>query len=99
MLSLSSCVNALNGLLAISTTLKSGEVVLLEMCQCPQRASSHFYQCLQERKRNRQNCDNAPNGLLAISTARLGRRRSVSMMCVNALNGLLAISTVASRKP
>ena len=94
------CVNALNGLLSISTEVVAvvddyvlsvsmpstgfypfllcptlGELQTLKgMCQCPQRASIHFYRFM-------------------ICSEFIGPR------CVNALNGLLSISTVASRKP
>ena len=37
------CVNALNGLLAISTYIDGQSEVTMTECQCPQRASSHFY--------------------------------------------------------
>ena len=37
------CVNALNGLLSISTNCKRSLHVYDKKCQCPQRASIHFY--------------------------------------------------------
>ena len=37
------CVNALNGLLSISTLTSYIRSQKLKVCQCPQRASSHFY--------------------------------------------------------
>ena len=37
------CVNALNGLLSISTGGKQPERNSCRLCQCPQRASIHFY--------------------------------------------------------
>ena len=36
-------VNALNGLLLISTSFVTALASALEVCQCPQRASTHFY--------------------------------------------------------
>ena len=61
-------VNALNGLPFISTTLRERlKLIFLEMCQCPQRASIHFYRAkrgtivLNKRV-------NALNGLPFIST-------------------------------
>ena len=90
------CVNALNGLLSISTLPNIGWIADIERnvsmpstgfypflqdspspkksskgsCQCPQRASIHFYRII---------FSTAPN-----------------TCCVNALNGLLSISTVRS---
>ena len=37
------CVNALNGLLLISTTSEELAAANTELCQCPQRASTYFY--------------------------------------------------------
>ena len=60
-------------------------------CQCPQRASTHFYfvKSLQEFFNP---CVNALNGLLLISTILLETRKT-NLESVNALNGLLLIST------
>ena len=40
------CVNALNGLLLISTKVCLTWATMKQMCQCPQRASTHFYSIL-----------------------------------------------------
>ena len=37
------CVNALNGLLLISSVLFTSNKELIQMCQCPQRASTYFF--------------------------------------------------------
>ena len=36
-------VNALNGLLLISTLYQLFQKIKMHVCQCPQRASTHFY--------------------------------------------------------
>ena len=44
------------------------EYDLNAMCQCPQRASIHFYKPKQEKRLQLSECVNALNGLLSIST-------------------------------
>ena len=61
------CVNALNGLLLISTMKKSKKMGNFKMCQCPQRASTHFYSMF-NMSDDEANGVNALNGLLLIST-------------------------------
>ena len=61
------CVNALNGLLSISTGRKPGGISKNFRCQCPQRASIHFYDESRRWLYN-EGCVNALNGLLSIST-------------------------------
>ena len=67
------------------------------MCQCPQRASTHFYGGITQDELAEQ-CVNALNGLLLISTDVQEMMARVPISCVNALNGLLLIST-HQRKP
>ena len=64
----SRCVNALNGLLSISTEKKGVKKSIAELCQCPQRASIHFYWEKVLQQTYKHNCVNALNGLLSIST-------------------------------
>ena len=88
------CVNALNGLLSISTKKKSSiyrkrsvsmpstgfypfllitqnlKWNALNLCQCPQRASIHFYIRKYSEKPSATHCVNDLNGLLSISTHR-----------------------------
>ena len=86
------CVNALNGLLSISTDFCDGCPCDDKVCQCPQRASIHFYWNRIYGNRQQINCVNALNGLLSISTKKEIIVDSVAAG-VNALNGLLSIST------
>ena len=46
------------------------------MCQCPQRASIHFYEKLMKRSKTNTYCVNALNGLLSISTERKQMNKS-----------------------
>ena len=88
------CVNALNGLLLISTDGSLYVVYTNKKCQCPQRASTHFYEkaVIVETKKESVN---ALNGLLLISTSET-KCIALYITCVNALNGLLLISTDGS---
>ena len=95
------CVNALNGLLSISTIESTGYFKTAwgvsmpstgfypflpyyffycaehMLCQCPQRASIHFYKLTDEQLQRIANCVNALNGLLSISTVRSLRDISI----------------------
>ena len=61
-------VNALNGLLLISTAVYRFTFFYEAWCQCPQRASTHFYRRLRFIWRKMNMGVNALNGLLLIST-------------------------------
>ena len=64
------------------------------MCQCPQRASTHFFLLTDIWEENTDITSvNALNGLLLISS-KDGKLQWVIGNCVNALNGLLLISSV-----
>ena len=62
------CVNALNGLLLISSGVRTYCTVGDAMCQCPQRASTYFFLML-SRGADLILRVNALNGLLLISSA------------------------------
>ena len=62
------CVNALNGLLLISTNEENKKFKQQRECQCPQRASTHFYAYLLGWFWGAAEGVNALNGLLLIST-------------------------------
>ena len=63
------------------------------MCQCPQRASTHFFLLTDIWEENTDITSvNALNGLLLISS-KDGKLQWVIGNCVNALNGLLLISS------
>ena len=63
------CVNALNGLLLISSKQnRKPETRRTWKCQCPQRASTYFFNITQRTSIYRQVCVNALNGLLLISS-------------------------------
>ena len=85
------CVNALNGLLLISSKELTAHVVKTKLCQCPQRASTHFFS-YERCRTSKRKCVNALNGLLLISSV-IGGTTEKNPFCVNALNGLLLISS------
>ena len=50
------CVNALNGLLLISSTEQNRKPETRRTCQCPQRASTYFFQRLQQKEESSIMC-------------------------------------------
>ena len=89
-------VNALNGLPFISTTGENLHGAGLCVCQCPQRASIHFYICF----------INATGFMTGVSMPSTGFHSFLQLYpykdvtldgCVNALNGLPFISTLLTR--
>ena len=62
-------VNALNGLLLISSKNKRNDRSNNRECQCPQRASTYFFKYEGYLSDDDRKCVNALNGLLLISSA------------------------------
>ena len=62
------CVNALNGLLLISSFFGDKTCTVDGMCQCPQRASTYFFKKRLIREIKSMISVNALNGLLLISS-------------------------------
>ena len=60
-------VNALNGLLLISSPKDTSISHIKKLCQCPQRASTYFF-CVNFGDEYMEICVNALNGLLLISS-------------------------------
>ena len=87
------CVNALNGLLLISSTTMKNAIATVKSCQCPQRASTYFFLKISICITGRSICVNALNGLLLISSRDLNYLSKKLEDRVNALNGLLLISS------
>ena len=111
------CVNALNGLLLISSRMKDVELPKESVsmpstgfysflpshgylgrkhryhkCQCPQRASTHFFKGWKVAMGNWKLCQcpqRASTHFFSYERCRTSKRK-----CVNALNGLLLISSV-----
>ena len=61
-------VNALNGLLLISSKNKRNDRSNNRECQCPQRASTYFFKYEGYLSDDDRKCVNALNGLLLISS-------------------------------
>ena len=93
------CVNALNGLLLISSTVVTQDMFNKNVCQCPQRASTYFFVAATLTGPTGDKCVNALNGLLLISSEAKLEAIKTERKCVNALNGLLLISSVPSQNP
>ena len=75
-------VNALNGLLLISSyRMTLTESVILTVCQCPQRASTYFFYKESVLFGFSSSCVNALNGLLLISSERQRRQQMYSTEC------------------
>ena len=52
-----SCVNALNGLLLISSTLAPYSAIIARvLCQCPQRASTYFFEIMKVLSEDVEGC-------------------------------------------
>ena len=62
------CVNALNGLLLISSLENIVIYPKTRVCQCPQRASTYFFVDVVKKDHHGKICVNALNGLLLISS-------------------------------
>ena len=87
-----SCVNALNGLLLISSPQEGDLEKLKEvLCQCPQRASTYFF-VDQQNAAAAQAVSMPSTGFYLFLLLRI-QRSAISTGCVNALNGLLLISS------
>ena len=54
------CVNALNGLLLISSAYWTKKTISREMCQCPQRASTYFFNLVVPRQQKLTNWCQCP---------------------------------------
>ena len=74
-------VNALNGLLLISTAFAFLEDYDHKACQCPQRASTHFYENIVIEQLKEKGCVNALNGLLLISTMKKTNKTTKTNVC------------------
>ena len=85
-------VNALNGLLLISTRMELWWLILQWRCQCPQRASTHFYN-RRRKEKSRAYCVSMPSTGFYSFLPPLAYRCSGLKASVNALTGLLLIST------
>ena len=87
------CVNALNGLLLISSVFYEKITLQRKRCQCPQRASTHFFIDkafdIAERCRRCQ-CPQRASTHFFCRIRKVFKRTEI---CVNALNGLLLISS------
>ena len=68
-------------------------VAKVQRCQCPQRASTYFFERKSRMHKVTKYGVNALNGLLLISSALKYALKEYCGCCVNALNGLLLISS------
>ena len=92
MTALGNGVNALNGLLLISSYKRSITITdNNEVCQCPQRASTYFFRTLFIWAWKRWMCQCPQRA--STYFFELAEQLQVSQSCVNALNGLLLISS------
>ena len=71
----------------------------IALCQCPKRATYHFYAALIVIwPVSNKECVNALSGLHIISTTENGHMMNILKICVNALSGLHIISTLPLQK-
>ena len=90
------CVNALNGLLLISSRSCEGNKAGSTWCQCPQRASTYFFEDMTESVRTAILCQ-CPQRASTYFFETLLKGQAYIDKCVNALNGLLLISSTIKK--
>ena len=89
---ISGSVNALNGLLLISSGSVLSKRWYSLVCQCPQRASTYFFQYHSWTVESMEDVSMPSTGFY-LFLPHTGLKRQSAGKCVNALNGLLLISS------
>ena len=91
------CVNALNGLLLISSVAWTQVTIpCTYLCQCPQRASTYFFDDKTKTMTIKTNVSMPSTGFYLFLLGNMGFERPI-YAGVNALNGLLLISSIRLR--
>ena len=86
-------VNALNGLLLISSVSDYVEEIVEKLCQCPQRASTYFFLLVAHMDTVHKECVSMPSTGFYLFLLSAWMVLGCSRVSVNALNGLLLISS------